>query len=181
MKWQLLDRKQSGRERGDGIGKGLQAGTVRNGSATVLYVSTLPTFFLSFTAGTLICHWPSGFVTLLKATVWKAKTNASPVEPQITHNLPSLISAARAQSVNPDGAAQAFTVRHDSLISDLDFQTELRSAEATCPLRIRNIDSRAKQHCLLHDVLLAYFASVNSKKKRDILRAQRRKTKNKSV
>ncbi len=32
MKWQLLDRKQSGGERGDGIGKGRCAGTVRNGA-----------------------------------------------------------------------------------------------------------------------------------------------------
>ncbi len=48
--------------------------------------------------------------------------------------LPSLISAACAQSVNPDGAAQAFTVRHDSLISDLDFQTELRSGRGYMPV-----------------------------------------------
>ncbi len=39
-----------------------------------------------------------------------------------------------------------------------DFQNLLRSAEAMCPLRIRNVDSRAKQHYLLHDVLLARFA-----------------------
>lgn len=162
-------------------------------SATVLYVSTLPTFFFFSTADAFICHWPSGFVTPLKATVQNARTTASPVEPQISQHLPSLIQAARAQTENPDGAVQAFTVCHDSLIW-FPNRAEVSRGYVPSTFCRSNAVAHQKRRLSCQPALLTPWRPPRSlcivrarvvlmefQEERDVLRAQRRKTKNKSV